>query len=120
MLTSDITKYVRLAFDVAGDLVKKLTVTPTSTGTFVPATGKMSKPATISDRFIVEAVDHEEKESIGAGFTDKSMRRYIMVSPNIIKVGFTFIDDAITYTVSRASPIQQSSTVFVYQVWAEA
>lgn len=121
MLLVDITKSVRLAFDVAGDLVKKFTMIPNSAGAFVPSTGKYATPAGNADVFEVEAMDDMEKESYsGESLDERSMRKYIVLSSNLIKIGYTFIDDGLTYTVSKLMPIQQNSVVFVYSMWAEA
>lgn len=120
MLTANITKYVRLAFDQSGDLVKKLTIVPNDSGAFVPSTGKYTSTATDGEKIEVEALDDKEDETIDSdSFSDRSMRKYIVLSPSIIKVGYTFIDDALSYTISKLMPIQQNSVVFVYSMWAE-
>lgn len=120
-LKADITGGVRLAFDTAGDLVKKFTMVPGDTGVFVPATGKYTTPATDNDKFEVEAMDDLEREAnAGESLNERSMRKYIVLSPGIIKVGYTFLDDGLTYTVSKLMPIQQNAVVFVYSMWAEA
>jgi hypothetical protein len=121
MLTNLIIKYVRVAFNEAGDLVKKMTILPMDAGVFNPATGIYDLSVTTEASFVVEALDDIESESIRSeSFYDRSSRRYIVLSGKIIKVGYTFIDDGITYTISKVLPVQQNATVFVYNLWAEA
>ena len=50
------------------------------------------------------------------------MRSYVVQAGTLAKSGQKFIDpdDNTEYTVFRVSRIQQNSTLFVYEMWAEA
>jgi len=118
MLTTDITKYVALAFTKAGNLVKTLTISTETKGAFNPATGNY--PRTVST-FQIEVIDDEEDTRIlQANFSNRNIRSYIVKATTMAEVGQKFTDGGIEYTIYRISPIQQGNVDFVYTMWAEA
>ena len=119
-LSTDITGYVAIAFAQAGDLVKTLTLSEVTRGAFDPATGVY--PLTAST-YTISVIDNDDSETIRANaFANRNVRSYIVQAGTLAKIGqkFTDPDDATEYTVFKISRIQQNSSLFVYEMWAEA
>ena len=118
-LSTDITKYVALAFDKAGSLVKTLTISREVQGAFNPATGRYD--ITSASTYTVEVIDNDDDERLsGPAFNNRNVRSYLVKAGELAKIGEKLTDDGIEYTVFRVSRIQQNSTIFVYEMWAEA
>jgi hypothetical protein len=116
MLTTDITGYVALAFQKAGNLVKTLTITGKTRGAFSPITGLYPETTTTFD---VEVVDNDDNAQL-VGNSNKDKRSYIVKAGTLAQTGQKFQDEGIEWTIFRINRIQQNSVIFVYEMWAEA
>lgn len=118
-LTTDLTRYVALAFEQAGDLVKTLTISTEVKGPFNPSTGKYDVVS--ASTFTIDVVDNDDDEAIrNAAFANRKIRSYIVKAGTLAKIGQKFTDEGFEYTIFRVSRIQQNSVIFVYEMWAEA
>lgn len=118
-LTKDFTRYVALAFEQAGDLVKTLTISTEVKGPFNPSTGRYD--ITSSSTFTLEVIDNDDDQAIrSAAFANRRVRSYIVKAGTLAQIGQKFTDDDLEYTIFRVSRIQQNGTIFVYEMWAEA